>query len=65
MERTIGFINREDTPITGFECTCKTCGSKDIKMVDEIQMGSEWTGMYGGIFLVCQGCNKIEEIVSI
>ena len=36
---------------------CHKCGSVECKAVDDIHMGSSWTGLYGSMYLECNACD--------
>jgi len=57
------FFHNQDV-ISSFTCKCEKCGSEKVSLVNGIAMGSEWTGQYGSIDLVCGECGNSEEVYS-
>ncbi len=45
----------------GFTITCDKCGSK-VVIVDSDIGGSELSGSWGGVHLICQDCDARTEI---
>jgi hypothetical protein len=52
----------EDEVNEAFRFKCRKCGSEECGVEDHVQMGSEWTGLYGDASIVCRGCGAYRII---
>lgn len=58
-----GLLKTNTDVIKDFTITCEKCGG--IARIDnDIGYGSDWTGMYGSIDIVCNNCNNRIEIFN-
>lgn len=58
----IGPNDPPEQPATGFAITCEKCGGKNIYINNGIQHGSEETGDWGSVYLVCRSCGHSASI---
>ncbi len=49
-------------PFKGFTVICDKCGGKDVFMRDGRRCGSEETGAWGSLELICRGCGATCEV---
>lgn len=58
------WFKSDDSGIATFSAKCGKCGSENVSIVNSLAMGSDWTGMYGSIDMVCRDCGNTAEIYS-
>lgn len=59
----IYFNTPEKSEIPNFTLTCSNCGSSNCGISDTTEMGSDWTGLMGGVTLCCFDCNADYDLI--
>lgn len=64
IEKKPGFLDADGRVIDGFTIVCESCKSTNVSIEDNVRHGSEWTGIYGSVDILCRNCSKSQSIMD-